>query len=664
MQKKRNTTLILILLISLFIVGGLWLKYRSDIAVLKTNYKKEKAAEVMAVKMNLEEKFRYIYQTIRTMSLVPGVRKIDRYAENFDPDAKATIQQLYNNAFLNIQLSEIYLLPKTLDADKIDPHTKKPEEPIVTFDELIVGDQKKEEKEEVKKLEEVEIYEYRLMKTQLEDLARRFPKSSSFNGLEVPLVSGPEVITCDNSEFTQADFDAKNDGPRSGIVFTVPMYDANGDFNGGVSAVVRTNVFRKLFPDTSFGLINRQHEYKVANNPSRVWTQSEESFKKGTTPSELIFGAIEKLTTGDSAEWELWAAFDDNFFWEQKEVKDASFMFSSSVLVVLFFSVLIAFILIKDQRLKYQMSQLTETLISQSQSMKKISNTLTTAAKDMADVTTQQSSASQETASAMEQINAMVKKTAENAQELSTKGQASGQSSTQGHDLIIKVLDCANQLETFSKVASEKMNDINKGLQEISTFTSEIEGKTKVINEIVFQTKLLSFNASVEAARAGEHGKGFSVVAEEVGGLAQMSGDSAAQIMASLESGTEKIQGLVGQSSATISEFLSKNAQLIQQLDETAHMSKDAFENIQSQIEQINQMSEEITIATQEQTHGIDEVNKAISTISQSALGNTQSIEHILAGMNELNEESQKLDKLVDEISVLMKIKKDNPTEA
>ena len=58
----------------------------------------------------------------------------------------------------------------------------------------------------------------------------------------------------------------------------------------------------------------------------------------------------------------------------------------------------------------------------------------------------------------------------------------------------------------------------------------EIEDKTKAIDEIVFQTKLLSFNASVEAERAGEHGRGFSVVAQEVGNLAQLSGKSAAEI--------------------------------------------------------------------------------------------------------------------------------------
>ena len=62
-------------------------------------------------------------------------------------------------------------------------------------------------------------------------------------------------------------------------------------------------------------------------------------------------------------------------------------------------------------------------------------------------------------------------------------------------------------------------NESNKEIQEIVKVIAEIGNKTKVINDIVFQTKLLSFNASVEAARAGENGKGFAVVAEEVGKL-------------------------------------------------------------------------------------------------------------------------------------------------
>lgn len=54
-------------------------------------------------------------------------------------------------------------------------------------------------------------------------------------------------------------------------------------------------------------------------------------------------------------------------------------------------------------------------------------------------------------------------------------------------------------------------------LKELTDQFKEVISKTAVINGIVMQTRLLSFNASVEAARAGEHGKGFAVVAEEIG---------------------------------------------------------------------------------------------------------------------------------------------------
>lgn len=83
--------------------------------------------------------------------------------------------------------------------------------------------------------------------------------------------------------------------------------------------------------------------------------------------------------------------------------------------------------------------------------------------------------------------------------------------------------------ESNDRIMSQ-VADGNRKISEIVQVISEIGNKTKVINDIVFQTKLLSFNASVEAARAGEHGKGFAVVAEEVGNLAQMSGNAAKEI--------------------------------------------------------------------------------------------------------------------------------------
>ena len=92
---------------------------------------------------------------------------------------------------------------------------------------------------------------------------------------------------------------------------------------------------------------------------------------------------------------------------------------------------------------------------------------------------------------------------------------------------MLRSIDEINQsqkdtIETLDTTASDVKN--------MMTLIETINQKTSVINDIVFQTKLLSFNASVEAARAGEHGKGFAVVAEEVGNLAQMSGNAAQEI--------------------------------------------------------------------------------------------------------------------------------------
>ncbi len=79
-------------------------------------------------------------------------------------------------------------------------------------------------------------------------------------------------------------------------------------------------------------------------------------------------------------------------------------------------------------------------------------------------------------------------------------------------------------------------------LRIVSDLIGQIEQKTKVIHEIVFQTKLLSFNASVEAARAGDYGRGFSIVAEEIGNLALMSGQAAKDIASLLQESSTKVK--------------------------------------------------------------------------------------------------------------------------
>ncbi len=297
--------------------------FKSDIDEMKRSYIQEQKLETAAIATNLESHFKAFYQGLRTMTLLPGVRNIDRYGKSFHPDSKLAMQQIYNNTYVNVTLSEVYILPRELDPERIDPITKKPEEPIITFDEFIVGPAKAEnEAEEGEKLEETEIYEYRLMKKQLIYLREHFPNNKSFKGIDIPGVMGEPVITCDNSEFTKADLDSHNDKPRMGFVYTLPVYNAEGDFNGAISGVVRLNVLEKLIPEGNYALTNSLG-YRGVTNMSKAVSDSVKDFESGSVNPHLIYSEVRKLAVVDSVPWEFWSAVSDDKFYAQDAVLQA-----------------------------------------------------------------------------------------------------------------------------------------------------------------------------------------------------------------------------------------------------------------------------------------------------------------------------------------------------
>ncbi len=149
------------------------------------------------------------------------------------------------------------------------------------------------------------------------------------------------------------------------------------------------------------------------------------------------------------------------------------------------------------------------------------------------------------------------------------------------------------------------IQDLNKGnetiigevkrstdqMKEIVTVISEIGAKTKVINDIVFQTKLLSFNASVEAARAGEQGKGFAVVAEEVGNLAHMSGQAAREITTMLDESIRKVNSISSETQKSLSGLVEANEA---QIKRSLRQAQESIHNWKSWKEHSQQHSDEI----------------------------------------------------------------------
>lgn len=258
------------------------------------------------------------------------------------------------------------------------------------------------------------------------------------------------------------------------------------------------------------------------------------------------------------------------------------------------------------------------------------------------------------TISASHEINSMIMRTSDNAKDLSTKAIELSEMSNEGKNIIVGMvnssLEIKNESENFKAQMQESIDELSESLLIIK----EIANKTKLINEIVFQTKLLSFNASVEAARAGEHGKGFSVVAEEIGKLAKVSGNSADEISKIVEKSVSSVSIALENTKIKVEKLTNDTAKKSEAGYTQAKSCETIFSSINDQISQMNTMVQEISTATSEQSIGIEQLDIAIGHLQEVADRNrlvaSQSTEHAQA----FEEQTHLLIKINDDMKFLL----------
>ncbi len=219
---------------------------------------------------------------------------------------------------------------------------------------------------------------------------------------------------------------------------------------------------------------------------------------------------------------------------------------------------------------------------------------------DLSSRTEQQAGSLEETASAMEQLTSTVKQNADNARQANQLAASASDVALRGGDVVKQVVDT--------------MSSINESSRKIVDIISVIDG-------IAFQTNILALNAAVEAARAGEQGRGFAVVASEVRSLAQRSAAAAKEIKGLIDDSVEK----VGNGSA-----------LVAQAGET-------MEEVVASVRRVTDVMGEITSASQEQSTGIEEVNRAITQMDETTQQNAALVEQAAAAAQSLQEQAGRL---------------------
>ncbi|MGI4791606.1 MAG: methyl-accepting chemotaxis protein [Janthinobacterium lividum] len=225
---------------------------------------------------------------------------------------------------------------------------------------------------------------------------------------------------------------------------------------------------------------------------------------------------------------------------------------------------------------------------------------------DLAQRTEEQAASLEETASSMEEMTSTVKQNADNAK--------------QANQLAAQAREVAEKGGTVVSQAVGSMEEINKASKRIADIIS-------VIDEIAFQTNLLALNAAVEAARVGEQGRGFAVVATEVRNLAGRSATAAKEIKALVADSVQKVQegsGLVNQSG--------------QQLEE-----------IVGSVKKVADIIAEISAASQEQSVGIDQINKAIMQMDQITQQNAALVEEASATSQSMSQQAKGLQGVVSQ---------------
>lgn len=303
--------------------------------------------------------------------------------------------------------------------------------------------------------------------------------------------------------------------------------------------------------------------------------------------------------------------------------------------------------------LSKQIGVVVQGLDTNSKEVFQASNQIAKQAVDLSNSTTEQAAALQETAAAIDQINAMITKNSDAAVKSKEVSSLSREAAIKGQEKIGSMIKAIRDIDQSNQEVSLQMTESNSRLADITKLIKDIETKTKVINEIVFQTKLLSFNASVEAARAGEYGKGFSVVAEEVGNLAQMSGAAAKEITNMLDQSAKQVEYIFSETKIKVEKSMKESRSRVEIGSNTANECRSALEEILMHVSGVDSLVSEIAVASQEQSSGVAEVAKATGQMDQVTQKNSSSAQMLSSSAENLNQQSTYLDSLVKDLLLI-----------
>jgi methyl-accepting chemotaxis protein len=225
---------------------------------------------------------------------------------------------------------------------------------------------------------------------------------------------------------------------------------------------------------------------------------------------------------------------------------------------------------------------ITQMLIENKQNgltLKNKSNSLLTNVESLNTSSSEAAASLEETAAALEEMTSTI---------------------TSNSDKISQMSTFAGKVTSSASIGEEETNKTMSAMDDINEQVTAINDSIGVIDQIAFQTNILSLNAAVEAATAGEAGKGFAVVAQEVRNLASRSADAAREIKSIVESATVK---------ATAGKEIAQNMLT-------------GYQNLNENINKTIDLIKEVDVSSKEQQTGIEQINNTVTQLDRQTQQN------------------------------------------